>query len=99
MFRLLGLIALVSCLTQSCTISCNCYKECVYFNHDSIEVCTMDYPKGNAFGDTMNSLIKLYGPGRDTILAQEELHGLDTRILENKLSSLESQGYQCPCSK
>ena len=59
----------------------------------------MNYPSGNAFPQARDSLTKMYGQGNDTILSSVEVHGLDTRILENRLSNLESQGYQCPCSK
>ena len=99
MFRLFGIILAGMFLTQSCSESCTCTKQCAYFDHDSIEICSMSYPYSFAYLEARDSMERLYGTRHDTILDMQKLQGVATRLFESKVSNLKSQGYQCECAK
>ncbi len=72
---------------------CSCKQQCEYFNHDSVVVCSVNYPTDSAFQAAVDSATAHYGATtKDSMINYQSFRQNTTKV-----SQLESQGYHCAC--
>jgi hypothetical protein len=94
---LIAISAIQSC-SKSCP-ECQCTRQCLHFNKDSIIICSWNYPSVRAYYNASDSLSRLYNPPDTAIFIGNPYQGTDcNRAGDKEIINLQNAGYICICA-